>query len=41
MEGEETHGHGCRERIDTRVREEYEGIEYELWLYASEYRTGV
>ena len=22
-----------------KVREEYEGMEYELWLYASEYRT--
>ena len=28
----------CTCRANARVREEYEGMEYELWLYASEYR---
>ena len=27
-----------RNHMNTTVREEYEGMEYELWLYASEYR---
>ena len=35
---QETHC-GEDEFIISRVREEYEGMEYELWLYASEYRT--
>ena len=26
-----------RNHMNTTVREEYEGMEYELWLYASEY----